>query len=745
MQFTVFLSGVHSGPNPSPGLGVALSLRQAFPDLRLIAVDYSHTSSGLHHPVFDDVLLRPAWEQCALESTVDWVTDLVRSCDSCWISGLDLEAQCLAASPEQGKRILVPPAASFDAIAKPTIAACGGNGYRIPNYQAVPDTPAELLKFCADRGWRVWLKGPQYEAKRVSSWRDYLLHHRALKETWGEDGVFLQEHIQGQEESICFAAMGGQLLQAVSMRKRFVTPEGKTWGGRISPLSDGTWAETADLIRKLDWSGGGEIECVRDDSGALYVMDFNPRFPAWVHGSTCVGGNLPASLVHRLLGTQPPIPAFKENCFFNRVVIEVPCRATIALIAPPMKPDGMACSSKHPSGMPGLSKRLRCRAQSTRRAAAGIDDPPLLAALERHAHEETPYRHEDTILFSERCRSVSGRLGAVAQNVGVPIRLAYSVKTQPSACFAGIAREAGMLAECISRGEYEFARAVGFSTEQIIVNGPGPRQFSPSEAPRFLFHDSLCSLSELSRHRVDAMLGVRLRPPGLQSRFGVPVEHFSVFSQLVDIIAESACAEIGCHFHYAASVVGPPTWLSLLDGVVSCAKQIEECTAKPVTTLDIGGGWFPWQFDQFLSEDAVPAFQKARATLPDLSLFLIEPGKALTQESSILFTRVVEVRRYSEADPVECVVDSSLNMLPMAAQMPHVIAHRSKEGWQVLPGGNDVIFGSICMEHDVIAEHIQLPSAIATGDLLAVLGAGAYDRSMSYDFGIGGPRGLLDT
>ena len=62
----VFLSGVHSGPNPSPGLGTARAIRRAYPNATLIAVDYSTLSSGLHYEVFDDVWLQLPWDQLDL-------------------------------------------------------------------------------------------------------------------------------------------------------------------------------------------------------------------------------------------------------------------------------------------------------------------------------------------------------------------------------------------------------------------------------------------------------------------------------------------------------------------------------------------------------------------------------------------------------------------------------------------------------------------------------------------------------
>ena len=62
MNDTIFISGLYSGPSPSAGLGVARSLRSAFPSARLIGVDYWPGSSGLHHEVFDGTWLKPPWD-----------------------------------------------------------------------------------------------------------------------------------------------------------------------------------------------------------------------------------------------------------------------------------------------------------------------------------------------------------------------------------------------------------------------------------------------------------------------------------------------------------------------------------------------------------------------------------------------------------------------------------------------------------------------------------------------------------
>src|SRR2546423_10038224 len=67
---TVIVSGCHSGPNPSPGLGIALSLRSAFPKARVIGRDFSSAASGLHADVLDEAWVCPPWDGADL--AIQW-------------------------------------------------------------------------------------------------------------------------------------------------------------------------------------------------------------------------------------------------------------------------------------------------------------------------------------------------------------------------------------------------------------------------------------------------------------------------------------------------------------------------------------------------------------------------------------------------------------------------------------------------------------------------------------------------
>ncbi|MEI5604030.1 ATP-grasp domain-containing protein, partial [Streptomyces brasiliscabiei] len=50
--------------------------------------------------------------------------------------------------------------------------------------------------------------------------------------------------------------------------------------------------------------GGCELEIMRTQEGVPYIMEINPRFPAWIYLTAASGQNQPASLVKMALGEE---------------------------------------------------------------------------------------------------------------------------------------------------------------------------------------------------------------------------------------------------------------------------------------------------------------------------------------------------------------------------------------------------------------------------------------------------------
>jgi diaminopimelate decarboxylase len=310
-----------------------------------------------------------------------------------------------------------------------------------------------------------------------------------------------------------------------------------------------------------------------------------------------------------------------------------------------------------------------------------------------------------------------------------------------------MALDCGMLAEGISAAEVRSALRTGFAPERIVLNGPAKswsgNGITGADLPalKVTFSDSWEELRELARDPRQRSVGIRLRPPGLRSRFGVAYDLPDTYERMLRAVRSAPAGRpLAIHFHMASNVVGVLDWWTLFESAVESAAEIARSTRRPVVTLDVGGGWFP---DDWFSE-FTPALAKrlkgARTVLPELGEVILEPGKALTQPVHALVVRVLQIRANRGSGPGgrEVVVDGAISDLPEAHSYPHrVLVEDPSRGWRPVNRGSDRLLGRICMEHDVLARDLRLPTDIAEGDTLVLADAGAYDRSMSYAFGRG--------
>ena len=62
---------------------------------------------------------------------------------------------------------------------------------------------------------------------------------------------------------------------------------------------------SAELVASARWRGPCELEYMRTEEGEYYLMEMNPRFPAWVYLAVGCGQNHPEALVDLALGQKP--------------------------------------------------------------------------------------------------------------------------------------------------------------------------------------------------------------------------------------------------------------------------------------------------------------------------------------------------------------------------------------------------------------------------------------------------------
>jgi diaminopimelate decarboxylase len=755
----IYISGLYSGANPQPGVGVVRSLRAAYPKAALVGVGYSNRSSGIHWPDLDELWLQRPWGELDLTEYAARIRELLDA-GAFWLSNIDLEIMWLASAlPAGHPRLLTPPASALRRIVKPAVEASAGLPLRVPTYVSTERSDWELHAFCRRHDWKVWLKGPYYEAVRTPTWEAVEVLRAALAGAWSTERLFLQTHVTGYEESVCFCAYQGELLDCVYMRKRELTEEGKTWAGDVTEVPEEFAAPLRRVVRELNWTGGAELEMVRDAAGQLWLLECNPRFPAWIHGATITGRNLPARLVAAASGVAPQ-PSEPQGEEFTRVVLELPVRPQFPL--PPLPepfPGGVGHSLKHPSGTLALAERLHKlnligddgdgRATTTK-TLTSVPSVPASYLDDLRGFDLDEMETPAWLFLETTARSVFGRAGDLAANLSSPATLitnGYSIKTNPDERLVRLAREQGFLAEAISLLEVRKALRCGFSTEQVILNGPGkwwPEGLLPEGRLRAVFCDSLADLRRTVAALHDgrlksAVVGVRLRTPHAPSRFGVPVDTPDALAALVEAVETlpRACA-FGVHFHMASSSVGVEHWWRLYESMLRWAALVASHAGREVELLDVGGGWFPDDWHADSADRFAAAVARAREVLPRLGEIVSEPGKAVAQPSMALATRLLEFDEEAE-EVEEAVVDGSIAELPMHFFQPHRILHRDARtgAWRPLRRGRTRLMGRLCMEHDVLARHVELPAGARPGDLLVFCDAGAYDRSMSYVFGRG--------
>ena len=92
----------------------------------------------------------------------------------------------------------------------------------------------------------------------------------------------------------------------VAIKKMTVTEMGKIWSG-VTIHHAGMRLAAEAFLKHTKWKGAFEMECISDRDGEIFLIEINPRFPAWTYFATGVGINLPSRLVRAALGLPIPV------------------------------------------------------------------------------------------------------------------------------------------------------------------------------------------------------------------------------------------------------------------------------------------------------------------------------------------------------------------------------------------------------------------------------------------------------
>ncbi|WP_457564585.1 ATP-grasp domain-containing protein [Caminibacter sp.] len=315
----IAISGLNNTDNPAPGVGVAKGLRE----YELIGLSYDVNEPGIYQGIFEKVFLMPF-------PSVGWDDVKVRLLEIKEKVGLDILIPTLDAEmpllikyqdelKEMGIKTLLPSLEQFKLREKANLAEfCVKLGVKYPKTIKIASLE-DLYEAVKQIGFPCMIKGNYYKAYKAYNLDEAIEHFYAISNEWGFP-LLVQEIVSGVEVNYVGVA-DGKLLGGVGMKKLSTTNLGKVWEA-ISIKNEKLIELTHNFIELSSWRGAFEVEAIATTKD-IYLIEINPRFPAWVNFATEIGVNLPKIMVDLIEGKEvKPQLDYPENRLYVRYVEE---------------------------------------------------------------------------------------------------------------------------------------------------------------------------------------------------------------------------------------------------------------------------------------------------------------------------------------------------------------------------------------------------------------------------------------
>ncbi len=303
----VAVTGLNAIDSPGPGVAVIRALRDGFPqNIRIIGLSYETLEPGIYlHDVVDKTyqIPYPAAGVEALISRLKYIHE--KENIAVIIPNFDAELyNFIKLAPSLrtlGIETYLPTLEQFDARDKINLYNFGKKYDLLVPKDKVIYQVNELHACAEELGYPLVVKGKFYDAIIAYTLEQAQKAFYKLSAKWGFP-IIVQQFITGTEINIAVLGDGkGNAVSVVPMRKLYITDKGKAWAGIT--LEDDTLIELArTFVKSTNWKGGCELEIMRTADGKPFIMEVNPRFPAWIYLTAAAGQNQPAALVKMALG-----------------------------------------------------------------------------------------------------------------------------------------------------------------------------------------------------------------------------------------------------------------------------------------------------------------------------------------------------------------------------------------------------------------------------------------------------------
>lgn len=370
----------------------------------------------------------------------------------------------------------------------------------------------------------------------------------------------------------------------------------------------------------------------------------------------------------------------------------------------------------------------------------GQNKKKLIQIISSHP---TPFFVSDRTIIN---RQFSDTNKALNQHWGQNHAVAYSLKTNYDLILP--IKNLGAWAEVVSSRELELAFQYQFSPQSIIYNGPLKSKASLIKSLNNKTIVNVDNLQELNtilslKDQINKIeICLRLNLYKHDYRFGFPINSQITLKTINLIKKFKQIKLVGFHTHLGSDINKLSIYSHAAVSITRFLKSLDTKLISSIKYLDIGGGfpsnglkpyyykiWQPEPINNYIktiSRTIKPVFDQQN--LPKL---IVEPGRYLTDDSTIFMTKIVDLKDTPHGQIL--TADGAITMLPLIYYRPQIVRLYSNKFTlkQSLPR-KSLVYGSTCKQDDILYKK-PLPAA-EINDYLIFFCTGAYNLNLSPDF-----------
>jgi len=329
--------------------------------------------------------------------------------------------------------------------------------------------------------------------------------------------------------------------------------------------------------------------------------------------------------------------------------------------------------------------------------------------------------------------------------------VAYAAKANDNLAVLRTLGRLGAGCDVVSGGELAKALAADIPADRIVFSGVGktlPEMRAALEAGIYQFNvesePELAALNQVAlamgkrapialriNPDVDAKTHAKINTGTAETKFGIP------FTRAREAYGHAAKLKgievVGIDVHIGSQITDLEPFEAAFRMIAELAGTLRS-DGHTITRLDLGGGLgVPYENSNMPPPDPAAYGRMVAKVTKDLGCRLsFEPGRLIAANAGVLVSRVIYVK-HGEAKHF-LIIDAGMNDLirPAMYDAHHEIA-AIREPAVGSPRPRYDVVGPVCETSDLFAAGRPLPE-LKSGDLVAILSAGAYGAVMAGDY-----------